>query len=479
MPDSQKLFLGLKIRRLRREMGLTQAAFAERLSLSPSYLNQIENDQRPVTVNVLVRLAQQFAVDVAAFTEDRGERLLSDLREALADPLFGGQAPDEAQLRQAAAATPDIAQALLTAHQAVQKLQERLQAVDDTIASGSALKDNAGAFPYEEVRDYFHYRDNYIDTLDRAAERQAQEYELSGPNVLHALEAYLRTRHGVNVVEVEPSGVGDPIRRYDPKRQLVQVNATLSRWSQAFHLAHQVALLEQVDAIDDLVDDPGLRSESARQIGRIGLANYYAGALLMPYASFAGHAREVRHDVERLQRLFGAGFEQVCHRLSTLQRPGALGVPFFFVRVDHAGNITKRHSATKLQFARFGGACPLWNVHDAFGAPGRILTQIAETPDGVRYLSVARAIVKRAGSYGGFDRRYAVGLGCEITHAQNVVYGDGLDLTSEVNIAPIGVSCRICDRSDCSQRAFPPVDRRLHVSLNQRNIVPYAIDPAR
>ena len=193
----------------------------------------------------------------------------------------------------------------------------------------------------------------------------------------------------------------------------------------------------------------------------------------MPYAAFLAAAQEERHDLERLADRFGASIEQVAHRLSTLQRPGLKGIPFFFVRVDQAGTITKRHSATRLQFARFGGACPLWNVHRAFETPGRFLRQLAQTPDGVRYLSLARDVTKPGGSFTAPVRRFAIGLGCEIAHAPNLVYADDLDLTRRFE--PIGISCRICERPDCHQRSVPPLERRLAVDPDRRGVLPYGI----
>ncbi|MBY0395949.1 MAG: short-chain fatty acyl-CoA regulator family protein, partial [Thermoleophilia bacterium] len=202
---------------------------------------------------------------------------------------------------------------------------------------------------------------------------------------------------------------------------------------------------------------------------------YFAGAALMPYRTFLEAAHETRHDIERLGLIFGASIEQVAHRLATLQRPGAKGVPFFFVRVDQAGTITKRHSATRLQFARFGGACPLWNVHQAFETPGRFLRQLAETPDGVRYLCLARDVSKTGGSFNAPVRRFAIGLGCEISHARALVYADDLDLSNARAFAPIGISCRICERRDCHQRSVPPLERRLRIDPDRRGILPYEV----
>ena len=183
-----------------------------------------------------------------------------------------------------------------------------------------------------------------------------------------------------------------------------------------------------------------------------------------------------RHDLELLAARFGASIEQVAHRLSTLQRPGAKGIPFFFARVDQAGTITKRHSATRLQFARFGGACPLWNVHRAFETPGRFLRQLAETPDGVRYVLLARDVTKRGGHFGAPVRRYAMALGCEVKHAGALVYADGLDLARDGAFEPIGISCRICERTDCHQRSVPPLEKRLSIRPDRRDVLPYSLE---
>jgi predicted transcriptional regulator len=237
----------------------------------------------------------------------------------------------------------------------------------------------------------------------------------------------------------------------------------------------QLALLKQDTLLEATLDFARFHNDEARAIAKIGLANYFAGAALMPYGAFLAAAQDCRHDLELLGARFGASIEQVAHRLSTLQRPGAKGIPFFFVRVDQAGTITKRHSATRLQFARFGGACPLWNVHRAFETPGRFLRQLAETPDGVRYISLARDISKSGGSYGAPVRRYAIALGCEVRHAPSLVYADSMDVSHASAFEPIGISCRICERKTCHQRSVPPLERRLTIDANERDVLPYQV----
>jgi predicted transcriptional regulator len=237
-----------------------------------------------------------------------------------------------------------------------------------------------------------------------------------------------------------------------------------------------VALITQDDLLEATLDLARFQTDEARGIAKIGLANYFAGATLMPYALLHEAAQATRHDLELLATRFGASVEQVAHRLSTLQRPSMRGVPFFFVVVDQAGTITKRHSATRLQFARFGGACPLWNVHRAFETPGRFLRQLAETPDGVRYLCLARDVSKPGGSYHAPVRRFAIALGCEVKHAGDLVYSDGLDLMNPQAFEPIGISCRICERVGCHQRSVPPLERRLAVDHNRRGVLPYEVE---
>jgi hypothetical protein len=269
----------------------------------------------------------------------------------------------------------------------------------------------------------------------------------------------------------------DPqLRGFDVERSTLRLSTRTALSTRRFQLLHQVALLAQNELLEATLDLARFQTDEARAIAKIGLANYFAGAALLPYGAFLAAARETRHDLERLAEIFGASIEQVAHRLSTLQRPGAKGIPFFFVRVDQAGTITKRHSATRLQFARFGGACPLWNVHQAFETPGRFLRQLAKTPDGVSYLCLARDVSKSGGSFSAPVRRYAIGLGCEVRHAGELVYADHLDVSNEGAFEPIGISCRICERVGCHQRSVPPLERKLRVNPDARGVLPYEIE---
>jgi predicted transcriptional regulator len=323
------------------------------------------------------------------------------------------------------------------------------------------------------VRDFFHYADNYIDPLDRAAEALAAELGEFGPNRLNRLIAYCSEAHDLRVVLTAPSRP-DLIKEYDRSTRTLAVNSRLEPSTQFFQVAAHLAGMEQTTLLDQLLDAASFKTEEARAIARMGLANYFAGALHMPYGAFLKAAEACRYDIEELAHVFGASLEQIAHRLSTMQRPRERGVPFFFARVDAAGTITKRHSATALQFARFGGACPLWNVHRAFEARGEIIRQLAETPDGNRYLCLAWSSEKRSGGYHGTVRRYAYALGCELSHATRTVYGADIDL-ARAQFDPIGISCRICERRNCPQRSVPPLAPGISVPADRRSIVPYEI----
>jgi len=463
---TQKLYAGAKLREMRTRLGLTQKDFAAKLGVSLPYLNQMENNNRPVSTSVVLALAQEFGMDVTELSTGDSERLVSDMREALADPVFADAEPPLADLRLTASNAPALARAFIELHRSYRQTQERLASLDEALGREDA---RVQASPWDEVRDFFHYCDNYIDAVDRAAERFAAPGSSSAEIRATAI-AGLKNRG----VTVEMADI-NRFRSYDSETRTLRLSERATPETQVFQLLLQVALLGQDALLEATLDFARFQSDEARAIAKIGLANYYAGAAMMPYGEFLGAAQDYRHDLERLSTRFGASIEQVAHRLSTLQRPGAKGVPFFFVRVDQAGTITKRHSATRLQFARFGGACPLWNVHRAFETPGRFLRQLAETPDGVRYISLARDVSKPGGSYGAPVRRYAIALGCEVKHADTLVYADNMEIGNASAYEPIGISCRICERKTCHQRSVPPLERRLSINPDERGVLPYQV----
>ncbi|MFS4438501.1 helix-turn-helix domain-containing protein [Paracoccaceae bacterium GXU_MW_L88] len=460
----QKLYAGTKLRSLRTGRGLTQKDFAASLGVSLSYLNQMENNNRPVSTAVVLALASEYGLDVTELSAGDNARLIADMKEALADPLFGDHGIQQADLSLIASNAPAMGRALLDLYHAHLRANDRLASLD-------ARMDQSvhSPAPWEEVRDFFHYCDNYLDAIDRSAETMTRQIVGDGPLTEAAIIAHLGAI-GIEVKHAQDA----PLRHYALGEVLLSARAGPA--TRIFQLCHQLALIARDDLLDATLDLARFRNAESREICKIGLANYFAGAMLMPYTRFHRAARETRHDLERLAEMFGASIEQVAHRLSTLQRPGLKGVPFFFVRVDQAGTITKRHSATALQFARFGGGCPLWNVHRAFETPGRFLRQLAETPDGRRYFCLARDVFKPGGHFRAPTRRFAIGLGCEITHADQIVYADDLAPNRDSAFEPIGISCRICPRQSCHQRAVPPMDRPLRVDPDSRDLLPYRFD---
>jgi len=463
---NRKLYSGAKLRDMRQRLGLTQKDFASKLGVSLPYLNQMENNNRPLSGTVILALAQEFGFDVTELSSSENERLFSDMREAFSDPIFGDTPPQLADMRLTASNAPSIARAFLDLHRAYRQTQERLASLDEALGRDDARLQPS---PWEEVRDFFHYCNNYIDAVDRAAEGFAKGRQ--SPDWI--LKKAIKTLHDLGITV--RNGDQDATRIYDPNTKILTISNRILSETARFQILLQLALIEQEKLLEATLDLARFQSPEARAIAKIGLANYFAGAALMPYKEFLETARTERHDLERLSSHFGVSIEQVAHRLSTLQRPGNNGIPFFFVRVDQAGTITKRHSATRLQFARFGGACPLWNVHRAFETPGQFLRQLAETPDGIRYLSIARDVTKGGGSFNAPLRRFAIALGCELKHAEQLVYADGLDLGRPDAFEPIGISCRLCERRSCHQRSVPPLERQLIIDENERAMLPYRV----
>lgn len=482
-PPGRKLFVGPRVRRLREQHGLSQTALAQRLSISLSYVSQIESNQRPVTAAVLLRLAEAFGGDMTQFADETDRRLLGELDCALQDRTLRSSAVAAPQLARMIEQAPELVEAFLALYRRHQRMQEDYAQAIERFYGELGDDGRPGLMapaPHEEVRDQFNGRNNYIDRIDRLAEEQALAMRLTPGARAEAMREMMRRECRVEVlVEDDARGwAGDEtaLRRYEPARRRLWVASHLSDAQQAFQIATQYALLAHGEAIDLEVRDGGHADPATRGLARQGFAHYFAGAMLLPYAQTLAAARQSRYDIERLQRQFHVGFETVCHRLSTLQRPGLRGVPFYFVRIDQAGNISKRQSAAPFHFARHGGACPLWHVHEAFSQPGRILAQVAEMPDGTRFFGIARTIERGGGGYEARRKRFAIGLGCELSHARELVYADGLDVAAPRGVVPIGPGCRVCPRADCVQRAFPPTSRKLLVDNHVESLVSYRFE---
>jgi XRE family transcriptional regulator, fatty acid utilization regulator len=440
-----KRFVGARLRRLRQQHGLAQAALAQALALSPSYLNQIERNQRPLTPAVQARLEALLGPQPTLFDDAGPAALVGELREALAE--LGETAATPEELETLAGDLPGIARVLLDLHRRQRAIRERA----DVLAAQLDEVELAGP-DRDPVRDYFNRRRNHVAELDDIAEAAFGAHGLVAGQVAPRLRQRLREAHGITVALSD--GLDDK-RRFDPGTRTLWLSDWLQPGQQAFQMAAELALREHGALIDTLVAQAGFADPERAAQARIGLSNYYAGALVMPYGAFLDAAQAERYDIDRLAHRFGVGFEAVCHRLSTLARPGRPGLPFFFVRVDRAGNISKRHSATDFHFSHVGGACPLWIVYEAFNQPGRILTQIARMPDGRRHFWLARQVESGPTGYGRQRKTFAVSLGCDLRHADRLTYSRGWDLKAIDDAVPIGPGCLTCEREDCVQRAFP------------------------
>lgn len=460
---SPRIYAGDRARALRDREGLRQSQMAARLEISVSYLSQIEANDRPITPAVLAAFAREFPGDWELIGSDSEAALVAHALTCVEDQGVGSEAIDASALQGAVKRYPQLVRRLVATHQAYQRTQEQLRILDDRLAIGTHT---SGQLPWEEVRDWFHAAQNYVDPLDRAAEDLDASLPPNHPRA--RMEEALRAL-GVSVGNLAPGQA--LLRSFDPETRLMLIDQSQAPETTLFSLARQLMKLTFPHEFERL-SDSSTRSGAARALLSAGLENYAAGALLMPYRRFRAAAASLRHDVDHLRTLFGTSFEQTCHRLSTLQRPGEQGTPVFFCRVDMAGNVTKRHSATRLQFAQSGGACPLWIAHEAVAIPDRILVQLAETPDGTRYVAMAKGLVKPSSSFMRTPRRYAVTLGCEVTHASSFIYADGLQQASAAT--PIGNSCWVCPRGDCEQRAFPPAGSDIGVDPDRRGLVPYS-----
>lgn len=479
--------IGHKIRRLRREKKLSQAALADLLEVSASYLNLIEHNRRKLTVPLLLKMAEVFEVPVDQLAEEEESRLYTDVMEALSDPLFEEIALRNTDVRDLVETSPETARALLHLYDSYSATLTEARSLAASALDEGGTRDSLGGLlgglgassqsAADVVSDMVQEASNFFPDLEDEADRVRREIATVGgsPRSLDALTDYLHQAHNVRVAFTDPGGGGGPtvIRRFQPQQRILEVTQRLTGPSRAFQLAHQIALLSAGSVIDMLLLEKGLKEGQARALGRVALANYFAAALILPYSDFLNSARECRYDIELLQHRWRVGFEQICHRLTTLNKPGDRGIPMHMLRVDLAGNISKRFTLSGLPIPRHGGACSRWNVYTAFLNPGQIQAQVSKLPDGTAYFCIARTVAKGGIGHGAQRSVLSIGLGCDIRHAKDIVYADGLDVSRPERFAEIGVACRICERMDCTQRAFPPVHLRYKIEENLRGPSPY------
>jgi predicted transcriptional regulator/DNA-binding XRE family transcriptional regulator len=465
MLTPRRLFVGPSLRRIRRDLGLTQADMAADLEVSASYIALLERNHRPLTADVLLRLAQTYKIDMAALARSDGSEITARLHGVLKDPMFADI--DLPPLENADLATnfPGVTEALLRLYTAYQ--EEHLALADRGV---EALDGDEGApDPVGEARRFLAARRNSFPSLDDAAERLVQIIAGEG-----GLDRHLLARHGLTVRRLPTDVMVGSVRRLDLHRKQLLLDDALDAASRSFQMALQIAHLEMEDEIEAVCGSGVFATESGERLTRRALASYAAAAIVMPYAAFARAAEMRRYDIEALARQFGTSFEQTAHRLTTLQKPGSERVPFFFIRVDPAGNVSKRLDGAGFPFARHGGGCPLWSVHSAFRTPREIVTQWLELPDGQRFFSIARTVTAGGGGFGAPRVERAIALGCAAEHAGRLIYADATPETP----TPIGVTCRLCHRTECTARSAPPIGRQILADDIRRTSAPFGFTNA-
>ena len=444
---------------------MNQAAMAAELGISASYLNHLERNQRPITAPVLLRLAEAFDVDVKAFATEGGDVAGSEqLSEIFADPMLSDLGVSRYELVELADNAPAAADAIVRLYTAVRELQRR--PADEAGADPRVL-----ITPETWVRDYIQAQRNHFPELEEGAETLGGA--LSDPlSVAEALRRRLKDAWGVEARVVDPELLDDVSQHYDPQRRTFMLSALLRPENRTFGLAYQLSLLEFGPLIDRMLDRARPPDLGSRRLLHMSFANYAASAIMMPYGKFLRAAEEHRYALDRLCGQFGANVEQIAHRITTLGRSGARGVPFFMLRVDPAGNISKRYAGESFPFSHFGGTCPRWHLHAAFQTPGQTIRQLIETPDGQRYFTISRTIERPIRPDLRDDALLAIGLGCDVRYAPRIAYADGLDLTN-TPATPVGPACAICPRIGCAYRATAPAGRMLAVEENRKTISPY------
>jgi len=469
----QKTFIGPRLRRLRQEQGKTQAEMGRALGISTSYVNLLENNERSVSVPVLLKLFAVFGVDWRDIAEDEASNLLPDLRTAIQDPLFEPERPDLAELRAALVHAPGLAGAFLRLHKAYQAATEQIISVAGAGAGTTEGEPALLATSAESaVHAFFRRNRNHFRALESAAADFWEDRTIPTDEIYTRVKSRLKERLDLTVRLVPVKDLPNTLRAYDESRREVLLSEALDHPNRVFQLVHVAALLEHSPLLDSLLDGSGITEPWGLSRCRVELANYFAAAVLMPYGPFLEEARASKYDFDHLATRFGVSFEQACHRATTLQREGAQGVPFFFLRIDKAGNVTKRFNSTGFPLAEHGGACPRLDVHTSFRTSGRIVAQFVEMPDASRFFVFSRTVDRPRFTRHAQDVRLAVAMGCAMEHLGEIGYAENFSLTP-TNVVPIGINCRICPRQNCDQRAHQALLLSQHFDERRRGATRY------
>ena len=465
----KKTFIGPRLRELRRQHNQTQASMAEALGISATYVNMLERNQRSLSVPVLMALSEQYGIDWQDVVPDNSSTMLADLRHAFQHPVFAGNPPDIHELQAALDHAPALVRDFLTL------FRNHRATLDNIMRLGREKmpEEFLALSPETTIHDFFRRNGNHFDALERAAEQLAAEQPCPPDEMHMMLKMRLRKRHDIEVITQPVDDMRDSLRIHDVENRKLRLSEALDFPNRTFQMAHVLCFVEFGDILHTITDDPSLDTDRSVARCRIELANYFAAALLMPYERFLDLAQKTHYDIDRLASAFSVSFEQACQRLTTLQRDSARGVPFFFLRVDKAGNVTKRFNATSFNIAEHGGSCPVWNLHNTFRTPGVILPQFVELPDGEQFFTLSRTTERPVYSVNTQDRRLAISLGCEIQHARKLVYTSSFPAPQEGGFSRIGINCHLCPRLSCSQRAHDPLVVELPTDTSRRGETRY------
>jgi len=455
----RKLYLGPRLRLLRRELGLNQTQMAEELGVSPSYLNHLERNQRPFTAQMLLRLADTYDVDMRGFVAAANEASSSDLHEIFADTLVRDIGVPRQEVLEVAENYPGVAEAVTRLYRALADLRQVPDRVESAGLAGTRV-----ASPLAWLRDWLDARRNHFADLDAAAEALSGTLGDDPDALREAMVRRLREEHGVTVRIVGREVLADAVRHYDYHRRRLMLAETLPASGRLFEIATRLAIEDLSAPLAAATKAADAPDAETHVLAQQALANYAAAAIVMPYGRFHGAAEASRYDIDLLIARFGVSYEQAAHRLTTLDRPGARGVPLFLLKLDVAGNVAKRFSGDAMPLARFGGGCPRWRIHRAFRRLGETVTDRVEMPDGASYLTWARAVVRD-----GAREPAMIVLGCEAKHASRIGYGD-----AATGVTPIGPACHLCERADCTDRSLPPITRSLDFHPARKARAPYA-----
>ena len=469
------LQIGHKIKSKRRKLGILQANMAKKLFISPSYLNLIESGKRKINVDLLLKLSNELGIEMSDISKKTDTNLYQNLMDVLGDNLFEDLDITNFDIKEIVNSNPLIAKALVKLGDNYKKKSQDIASKVENI-SGKFVDNQKNSFPGEVVSDFIQENENYFPKLEEFANRIFSKIQNNNRTSYLPLCEYLLKKHKIEVKSVIPDENKPFTKIFDPIKKTFLLSDYLTLATKKLHVAAQIAHLDANDILDEYLDTFKFTSEESRKLSKVALLNYTAAAILMPYKLFYKQCKEQRYDLELLQNTFATSFEQVAHRVTCLQDPNMMGIPFHMLRADVAGNISKRFSLSGIEIPRYGGACPRWNIYSAFTTPGKIHAAVSKMPDGEKYVCIARTVEKGVAKHGMFKSLLSIGLGCQIKYAKDFVYTDSLNLNDKNTEVPIGVNCRTCDRMDCQQRAFPPLHKKFDIDLNKRGISVYVAD---